>query len=619
LSEKSPPETRAFEGAANGARQSRAAISIPGDVHTASPAKAWARALEITAQATRDPARILPRAAAEWADKYGDATALISDQERLSFRALEARMNQYSRWALGAGIARGETVALMMGNRPEYFAIWLGLIQVGAIAALISPSLGAFALRHALEVAGAQRVIAAAAYADVCAEAVASLDGVEFWIHGGDRGYDRRIDLEISMVNGDPLDERERPPVTLADRALRIFTSGTTGLSKAAEVSHRKVILWTHWFAGLGGMTADDRLYNCLPMHHSVGGVVAVGAPLVFGGSVAIAERFSARGFWDDVTRLNCTAFQYIGELCRYLVAAPPRPEEKSNRLRLAIGNGLSPDVWRSLLDRLGPVRILEFYASTEGNVWLYNVEGKIGSIGRAATYLTLRNPIALARFDQDSQMPARGADGFCERCADDEIGEALGRIDENPGAQFEGYSEPIETEKKILRNVFARGDMWMRTGDLMRRDAQGFYTFVDRIGDTFRWKGENVATLEVSSVIRACPGVKEAIVYGVAVPGTDGRAGMALMRIDWEFDFDAFFGRLEALPRYAWPLFLRVAAGAIETTETFKPKRPIYIAQGFDPACIEDPLYVLDNERRAYVPLDAGRYDAIRKGVLRV
>jgi fatty-acyl-CoA synthase len=619
LSETSSPETRAFGGSTNGARQSRPAIAIPEDVRAASSAKAWARALEITAQATRDPGRILPRAVAEWADKYGDAVALLSDRERLSFRALEARMNQYSRWALGAGVARGETVALMMGNRPEYFAIWLGLIQVGAIAALISPNLPASSLRHALRVAGTQRVITESAYTDVCAEAVASLGGVELWIHGGDPGYARRIDLETPMLNGAPLRERERPPVTLTDRALRIFTSGTTGFSKAAEVSHRKVILWTHWFAGLAGMTAEDRLYNCLPMHHSVGGVVAIGAPLVFGGSVAIAERFSARGFWNDVTRWNCTAFQYIGELCRYLVAAPPRPEERSNRLRLAIGNGLSPEVWRVLLDRLGPVHILEFYASTEGNVWLYNVEGKIGSIGRAPPYLAVRDPIALARFDPDSQMPARDADGFCRRCADGEIGEALGRIDEDPRARFEGYSEPAETAKKILHDVFQLGDAWMRTGDLMRRDAQGFYTFVDRIGDTFRWKGENVATLEVSSVLRACPGVKEAIVYGVAVSGADGRAGMALMAIDGEFDFDAFVGRLEALPRYAWPLFLRLAGGEIETTETFKPKRPIYVAQGFDPAHIEDPLYVLNNERRAYVPLDAERYKAIRKGDLRL
>ena len=619
MSRTSSPETRAFEGGTNGARQSRAAISIPGDVHTASPAKAWARALEITAQATRDPARILPRAAAEWADKYGDATALISDQERLSFRALEARMNQYSRWALDVGVARGDTIALMMGNRPEYFAIWLGLIQVGAIAALVNPSLRSSALRHALKVAGARRIIAAAPYAELCAEAIAGPDRVELWTHGDGQSEARRIDLAISTLKGEPLGEGERPPVTLADRALRIFTSGTTGLSKAAEISHRKLILWTHWFAGLAGMTAEDRLYNCLPMHHSVGGVVAVGAPLVLGGSVVIAERFSAHGFWDDIAHWNCTAFQYIGELCRYLVAAPPRPEEKANQLRLAIGNGLSPEVWRSLLDRLGPVRVLEFYASTEGNVWLYNVEGKIGSIGRAPPYLALRDRIALARFDPNSQMPARGAGGFCERCADDEIGEALGRIDEDPRAQFEGYSEPAETEKKILRDVFARGDAWMRTGDLMCRDANGFYTFVDRIGDTFRWKGENVATLEVSSVIQACPGVREAIVYGVAVPGADGRAGMALMKIDGKFDFDTFIGRLEALPRYAWPLFLRLAAREIETTETFKPKRPIYVAQGFDAARIEDPLYVLDNERRAYVPLDAGRYDAIRKGLLRL
>jgi fatty-acyl-CoA synthase len=619
LSETSPPETRAFEVATSGADQSRAAIPLPPDVRPTSPARAWARALEITAQATRDPGRILPRAVAEWADKYGDAVALVSDRERLNFRALEARMNQYSRWALSSGVARGETVALMMGNRPEYFAIWLGLIQVGAIAALISPSLPASSLRHALKVAGVQRVIAEAAYADVCAEAVASLGGIELWIHGGDRGYARRIDPEISMLNGDPLDERERPPVTLADRALRIFTSGTTGFSKAAEVSHRKIILWTHWFAGLAGMTAEDRLYNCLPMHHSVGGVVAIGAPLVFGGSVAIAERFSARGFWDDVTRWNCTAFQYIGELCRYLVAVPPHPEERSNRLRLAIGNGLSPEVWRSLLDRLGPVRILEFYASTEGNVWLYNVEGKIGSIGRAPPYLALRDPLALARFDQELQMPARGPDGFCERCAVGEVGEALGRIDDDPGTRFEGYSEVAETEKKTLRDVFQLGDAWMRTGDLMRRDAHGFYTFVDRIGDTFRWKGENVATLEVSSVIQACSGVREAIVYGVAVPGADGRAGMALMKVDEQFDLGAFVGQLEGLPRYAWPLFLRLAGGEIETTETFKPRRPTYVSQGFDPARIEDPLYVLDNERWVYVPLDAERHDAIRKGVRRL
>jgi fatty-acyl-CoA synthase len=582
-------------------------------------ARAWRRALETTARATRDPERILSRAAIEWARKYGEAPALVSDGECFSFRALAARMNQYSWWALSAGVTKGETVALMMRNRPEYFAIWLGLIQVGAIVALIGHDLRAPALAHALRVARARRVIAAAECADRCADGVASLDdAIEIWVHGDSRSNALRIDLAVSKRSGEPLAEGDRRSVTLDDPALRIFTSGTTGLPKAAEVSHRRLIVWSHWFAGLAGLTPADRLYNCLPMHHSVGGVVAIGAPLVFGGSVAIAERFSARGFWDDVARWECTAFQYIGEICRYLIAAPSGSRQEPHRLRLAIGNGLSEEVWREVLHRFGPLRILEFYASTEGNVWLYNVEGKIGSIGRVPPYLMLRDPIALARFDQDSQMPARGVDGFCSRGAAGEIGEALGRIGENPAARFEGYSEAVETEKKILRNVFEAGDAWMRTGDLMRRDADGFYTFVDRIGDTFRWKGENVATLEVAGVLSACPGVTQAFVYGVCIPGGDGRAGMALLKIDGRFDLDVLVRRLEPLPRHARPLFLRLAR-EIETTETFKPKLRFYVEQGFDPGRVEDPLYVFERELKAYVPLDAIRHEAIQNGTMRL
>ena len=596
-----------------------AATPDPNDDPATTPARAWLRALETTAKATRDPERILPRAITEWAREYGDSTALVSDRGRFTFRALEARMNQYSRWALSTGVTSGETIALVMGNRPEYFAIWLGLTQVGAIVALIGPDLRAPAVAHALKVARARRVIAAAECDEACADAVAALDdSIEIWTHGDGRSDRRRIDLAVSTWSGEPLAQGERRPITLADRALRIFTSGTTGLPKAAEVSHRRLIVWSHWFAGLAGLTATDRLYNCLPMHHSVGGVVAIGAPLVFGGSVAIAERFSAHGFWEDVARWECTAFQYIGELCRYLVAAPSRPEEKAERLRLAIGNGLSEEVWRAVVDRFGPLRVLEFYASTEGNVWLYNVEGKIGSIGRVPPYLALRDPIALARFDHNSQMPARGADGFCTRCADGEVGEALGRISEDAGARFEGYSEAVETEKKVLRDVFQPGDAWMRTGDLMRRDADGFYAFVDRIGDTFRWKGENVATFEVAGVLRACPGVAEAIVYGVSVPGAEGRAGMALLKIDGDFDLDELVRRLETLPRYARPLFLRLAR-EIETTETFKPKRRVYVEQGFDPERVKDPLYVFEREQQAYVPLDANRHHAIRNGTMRL
>ena len=579
----------------------------------ANPARAWLRALETTAEATRDRHRVLPRMVADWARGYGDAPALVSDRERFSFRDLEKRMNQYSRWALAEGIQKGESVALMMGNRPEYFVIWLGLIQVGAIVALFGSDLRAPAVAHALKTAGARRIIASAECADVCRSAVTALgEAAEIWIHGNGQRETRSIELAAAGESGRPLTPDELRPVSFDDRALRIFTSGTTGLPKAAEVSHRRLVTWIHWFAGLAGLTASDRLYNCLPMHHSVGGVVAIGAPLVFGGSVAIAERFSARGFWDDVGRWECTAFQYIGELCRYLLAAPIHPAERSHRLRIAIGNGLAQEAWRPFVDRFGPLRILEFYASTEGNVWLYNVEGKVGSIGRVPPYVAVRSPIALIRFDYRSQMPARGPDGFCIRCADGEVGEALGRIGNEPGARFEGYSEDVETERKTLRDVFEPGDAWMRTGDLMRRDTDGFYTFVDRIGDTFRWKGENVSTSEIEAALRACPGVKEAVVYGVVVPGADGRAGMALLKIDGDFDLDALPGRLDILPRYARPLFVRFAS-KIETTETFKAKRRAYVDQGFNPEGIEDPLYVFDGHRQAFVVLDVERYAAIR------
>jgi fatty-acyl-CoA synthase len=583
------------------------------DYRTITPAQAWLRALENVAEATRDPNRILPRVVVDWALTYAEAPALVSDRECFSFRDLEKHMNQYSRWALAEGVQQGEPIALMMGNRPEYFVIWLGLIQVGAIVALCGSDLRAPAIAHALKAAGARRIIASAECADVCRNAVAALgEAAEIWIHGSGQRETRSIELGAACESGDPLTPDELRPVTLNDRALRIFTSGTTGLPKAAEVTHRRLVTWIHWFAGLAGLTASDRLYNCLPMHHSVGGVVALGAPLVFGGSVAIAERFSARGFWDDVARWECTAFQYIGELCRFLLAAPICPAETSHRVRIAIGNGLAQEVWRPFVDRFGPLRILEFYASTEGNVWLYNLEGKIGSIGRVPPYVAVRDPIALARFDYGSQTPARGPDGFCIRCADGEVGEALGRIGKEPNARFEGYSEEVETERKILRDVFEPGDAWMRTGDLMRRDADGFYTFVDRIGDTFRWKGENVSTSEVEAALRACPGVEEAVVYGVVVPGTEGRVGMALLKIDQRFDLEALPTRLEILPRYARPLFLRLAH-KIEITETFKAKRRAYVDEGFDPERIEDPLYVFDGQRQAFVVLDTERYAAIQ------
>src|ERR1700743_2833168 len=252
------------------------------------------------------------------------------------------------------------------------------------------------------------------------------------------------------------------------------------------------------------------RMYNCLPLYHSVGGVVATFAPLVNGGTVVIRPRFSASDFWRDVRDERCTLFQYIGELCRYLVNTPHQPLETEHSLPMACGNGLGPEVWLPFQSRFKIPRILEYYASTEGNFSLYNCEGKKGAIGRIPPFLKHRMPVEIVRFDPESDAPLRDAAGHCAICDPDETGEALGKLQAEGDPQlgrYEGYADGVATEKKILRNVVTDGDAWYRTGALMRRDNQGYFYFVDRVGDTFRWKGENVSAAEVAGVILGCPG----------------------------------------------------------------------------------------------------------------
>ncbi len=392
----------------------------------------------------------------------------------------------------------------------------------------------------------------------------------------------RASTLQSIRSSAEPLADAERRAVTIADPALLIYTSGTTGLPKAAYVSHRRVLEWSFWFAGLMDIGPDDRMYDCLPLYHSVGGVVATGALLVRGGSVLIRDKFSAQRFWDDVADGGCTLVQYIGELCRYLVNAPQHPKERAHRLRLACGNGLQADIWEKFQHRFAIPRILEFYAATEGNFSLYNVEGKVGAIGRVPSFLAHRFPLRLVRFDAVAAAPVRDARGFCIRCATNEIGEAIGKIHDGAshGGTFDGYTDAAESERKILRNVFEPGDAWYRTGDLMRRDAGGFFYFVDRIGDTFRWKGENVSTSEVAAAITAFPGIVEATVYGVAIPGSEGKAGMAAIVCDGPLDFAAFRAHLaRRLPAYARPLFVRVmdkiaVTGNIQAHQKRSPAR---------------------------------------------
>jgi fatty-acyl-CoA synthase len=588
-----------------------------------SPGKAWLRALDLTASIARNRDRILSTVIEERAAQLGDTPALLSDRECMTYGQLSQRMNQYARWALDQGVAKGDVIGLLMTNRPEYLAIWLGISSVGGIVSLLNVNLTGSSLAHCVNVVSPKHLIAASEFAGQLASAMPALaPAPTIWIHGNEPSSWPRLDLEIEAKPGDPLREDEKRPTTIEDKALYIYTSGTTGLPKAANVSHARVMQWGHWFAGMMGAQPADRMYNCLPMYHSVGGVQVPGAILAAGGTVVLREKFSASQFWNDIVRWDCTVFQYIGELCRYLLHTPPSPDEKSHRIRLACGNGLAPEVWDSFKNRFCIPQILEFYASTEGGVSLFNVQGKRGAIGHIPAYLAHRFSPALVLLDVEKGEPVRNEQGFCIRCAANQSGEAIGKLVENPanvGSRFEGYTNPEASARKILRDVFEPGDTWVRSGDLMRKDEQGYFYFVDRIGDTFRWKGENVATLEVSEAICAFPGVKHANVYGVTIPATEGRAGMAALVTEDEFGLAEFRQHLMShLPPYARPLFLRIRKN-MDLTGTFKYSKTDLVNQGFNPVACRDAVYFDDLQSGAFIRLDRELYDRIQKGGMRI
>jgi fatty-acyl-CoA synthase len=579
------------------------------------------RALKMTTPIAKNPTRVFPVVIDELADKYGDAPALISDREQFSYRTLAERANRYARWALAENLRKGETVCLLMPNRPEYMAAWIGITGMGGAVALINTNLIGPSLAYCIDIVAPKHIIVAAECAAGLATARPLKTDAKIWAHGESTEFPR-VDRAVDALPGHRLSPSERAVLTVEDHALYIYTSGTTGMPKAANVNHYRVMLASCAFAGVMDTRPTDRMYNCLPMYHTAGGVVATGALLHRGGSVVIREKFSAREFWDDVVRHECTLFQYIGELCRYLANSPPSPNETRHRLRLACGNGLRPELWDDFQKRFRIPLVLEFYGATEGNVNIFNFEGKPGAVGRVPWFVAHRFPIAVVRFDVERQQPVRNAQGLCERCAPDEPGEVIGRIvndPSKPGNRFEGYAAAAQTESKILRDVFKKGDSWFRTGDLMRKDRDGYFYFVDRVGDTFRWKGENVSTSEVAFAINGYPGILDANVYGVTVVGHDGRAGMAAIVCEGACDLAGLHAHLCAnLPEYARPLFLRVQP-QIEVTGTFKQKKVDLARDGFNPAATGDPIFLNDPVKRAFVPLDPALYGKIERGEIRL
>jgi len=497
-----------------------------------------------------------------------------------------------------------------MHNRPEFIDTWAGLAKLGVTTALINTQLRGQPLRHALETAGTRTLIAGSE----CLENVGD-DVADTLLVRGDPGTGSATDFDATlarMSTEDP-DPAFRAELVAGDDLFYVSTSGTTGLPKAARLSHMRFLGVGDGMSAVAGYEADDVIACTLPLYHGAAGMVVVSCALARGAAIALHRRFSASRFWDDARRLGVTGWQYIGEMCRYLVNQPPTPRDREHRLRVMMGAGLGATTWTAFQERFGVARILEGWSSTEANTSLCNVDGRVGSCGRIP--FKERHNGRLIRWDPETETHPRDADGFCVECAPGEVGEFVGMIPNLPNSgagRFEGYTSAEDTERKILRGVFQAGDAWYRSGDLLQRDADDYFYFVDRIGDTFRWKSENVSTQEVAEALASFPGLESANVYGVVVPGAEGRAGMAALVLTAPDTFDgrAFYAfTAERLPAYAAPVYVRLVRQA-DVTTTFKLRKVDLQRDGYDLARVSDPLYVRDDAAHTYVRLTKDQSD---------
>ena len=557
------------------------------------------------------------------ATRFPDHVAVAFEGATITWAALNALANRYAHTLRAAGVRRGDAVSVLMENRIEFLATFLALNKLGAIAGLINTNVRDQALRHCIAVTESKRCIVGeeltAAMEDVKADLAFEEGADYFWVRdaGEQPPPNWARDLAQESAAADSTNLPTTQDLTLGDTACYIFTSGTTGLPKAAVVSNQRYLTAAKMSA-IAGLKCgpEDRLYNCLPLYHGTGLMIGAGAALASGASMFVRRKFSASNFLREVRDEGATCFVYIGELCRYLCNTPRAPDDHTNPLTRMMGNGLRPDVWMDFKERFGIKRIAEFYGASEGNVAFANLFNKDRTIGMTS------GEVALVRYDVETDEIARDGAGHCVAVAPGEAGLLLGRISEQ--AAFEGYTDGAATEQKIIRNAFEDGDAWFNSGDLLRTVDVGFdlgyahYQFVDRVGDTFRWKSENVSTNEVGEILNGCDQVEFCNVYGVEVPMADGRAGMAAMRLApgvAELDVDAFTQFVTSnLPAYARPVFLRIQPD-IDVTATMKLLKRDLKKEGYDPALVSDPLYVLTPSAGRYQRLDAELHAAIRAG----
>jgi fatty-acyl-CoA synthase len=545
------------------------------------------------------------------AARHPDRPFLTFEDTTLTYREANARVNQYASVLAEYGVSAGDVVGVLAENRPETLLVALAAVKLGAAAGMLNHNQRGDVLAHSLAVLDGKVVVVGAE----CRAALDSVPAPAGTVLGLSRDgvqLSSHPDLDV-LAAGAPATE---PPacatIEAGTTAFYIFTSGTTGLPKASAMSHAR---WLKGMAGLGRMAThlgpSDTLYCCLPLYHNNAMTVSLSTVLAGGATLALGRSFSASRFWDEVVRTGATAFVYIGELCRYLLNQPARPIDREHRVRLAIGNGLRPEIWTQFTERFGIERVLEFYGSSEGNIGFINALNIEGTAGLCPM------PFAVVDYEPATGRPRRDARGRAKRVRSGEVGLLITKITTH--SPFDGYTDPQATERKLIRDVFKPGDCWFDTGDLVR--SQGFFhiAFVDRLGDTFRWKGENVATTEVEGALGAHPSVDQAVVYGVSVPGADGRAGMAAVKLHTGSDVDGpALARhlLDRLPSYAVPLFLRVV-DELEQTATFKSRKVNLRDEGYDPDRVPDPLYVLTSA--GYVPAYPGYIAEVAAGTVRI
>lgn len=553
---------------------------------------------------------------------YGDRPAISFEGQTLTWNELNAQANRLANTLKSEGIAKGDVVSIFMENRIELISCTLAALKLGAVAAFINTNLRGASLQHCITVTNSRLCIFGAELTEGIEGVRESLDfdSQSGYFGVPDSGVDlpdwcrNLVQASHNQDDSNPADSNE---TQLGDVAFYIFTSGTTGLPKAAVMSHRR-LLQSATLSAVAGLrcTEKDRIYLCMPLYHGTALVIGAGAAITSGAEMFLRRKFSASNLLDEVREHKINCLIYVGELCRYLMNTPRKPDDHDNPLVRLMGNGLRPDIWSDFRERFGIERITEFYGASEGNVAFANLFNKEATIGLTSA------KVALLKYDVSNNEVLRNEDGYCIEADPGEAGLLVGHI--NQSAEFEGYTDPNATEKKIMRNVFDDGDAWFDTGDLLKTVDVGFalrmphYQFVDRTGDTFRWRSENVSTNEVAEIINGHNQILVCNVYSVPIPATEGRAGMAAVCLNEgvnSLDIDEFSKFVEnQLPSYARPVFIRVQRD-MDMTGTMKLVKKDLQAEGYDLVKVSDPIYVCKPRSNFYEPLDQAFAESIASG----